>query len=184
MKKTFLYFFNCSTLHFTVSAILKVRVAWFRIFQTQIEFIARISGGKSSVCILFWITNEKQIRCFSVICQLFFFFWDMTICNIRNWLEPSHPCYPIKNCPMLVNADSGIQETISCGIRNSTLWNPDSRSRNPESRKMNFLESGTHWCGNLKPVRGIWSLHHGIRNPENIWLWNPGSHSLESRSQV
>ena len=50
--------------------------------------------------------------------------------------------------------DSGIQETFTrgiwnpkkfaSGIRNQTPWNPKFRSRNPEFRKLNLLESGIH----------------------------------------
>ena len=59
----------------------------------------------------------------------------------------------------------GIQETLAYEIRDLSLWNLEHRSRNLQSRKADFLESGIHWNGILNPVPGTQSLHHGIQNP-------------------
>ena len=87
-------------------------------------------------------------------------------------MQKSAPCkvirIPESRKHLLV--ESGIRKIFDCGIRNPTLWNSESISRNPESRKRDFLEFGTHRGGILNPVRGIRSPHHGMRIPRLSWI--------------
>ena len=83
--------------------------------------------------------------------------WNVAPCKIIRNLE-SRKHLPVR---------SGFQKIFDCGIRNPTLWNPQSSSRNTKSWKRLFRI----W----NPLR--WNLESSTWDPEST-SWNPESKTV------
>ena len=122
-------------------------------------------------------------------CLLVFIFFDIiSTCvlpfNYHFW-ERNKKITPFKVIRSILESrkhmlvESGIKNLFASGIRNPTLWNPESSSRIPEN--MSFgIRNPLRW-NHKSSTAQIRSLHHGIQNLRLSWITLHGAKKCRKR---